>query len=208
MLALALALVMCLGLTAPAYADAAYDFSNTFLPDGEEALVYNSSYSANGYTDPTAENMKFSVAPVGVARIRRVSSWRICEYTADMFGQNCIVTRKDGLPLINVSVIASDDGYFGLISSPHFWPFERIKSATLFADNDNGCAYSFETSDDVGSPCMISKKSIDTVFPFDDGSGHTGTVLEYRPLSTQPADPTVGGFTDVKTGDYFTDPAL
>ena len=55
---------------------------------------------------------------------------------------------------------------------------------------------------------MISKKSIDTVFPFDDGSGHTGTVLEYRPLSTQPADPTVGGFTDVKTGDYFADPAL
>ena len=29
----------------------------------------------------------------------------------------------------------------------------------------------------------------------------TGTVLEYRPLSIQPSVPTVGGFTDVKTGD-------
>ena len=36
---------------------------------------------------------------------------------------------------------------------------------------------------------MISKKSIDTVFPFDNEYGHTGTLLEYRPLSAQPATP-------------------
>ena len=55
---------------------------------------------------------------------------------------------------------------------------------------------------------MISKKSIDMAFPFDDECGHTGTVVEYRPLSTQPTTPTVGGFTDVKTGDWFAEPVL
>ena len=56
---------------------------------------------------------------------------------------------------------------------------------------------------------MMSKKGLDTVFPFEDTENDTtGTVLEYRPLSTQPTVPTVGGFTDVKTGDYFAEPVL
>ena len=59
---------------------------------------------------------------------------------------------------------------------------------------------------------MISKKSID-LFPIEYTGGMedfllTGTVLEYRPLSIQPSVPTVGGFTDVKTGDYFAEPVL
>ena len=55
LLSLALALVMCWGLTVPASADAAYN------------------YSANGFTDPSAENVTFSAAPIGVAKIRWVS---------------------------------------------------------------------------------------------------------------------------------------
>ena len=54
LLSLALALIMCLGLTVPAFAASSDD------------------YSANGYTDPTAENVNFSVAPIGVAKIRWV----------------------------------------------------------------------------------------------------------------------------------------
>ena len=188
-LSLSLALALSLAMAVPAFADASYDFSNTISFDGEEGSVYNANYSANGYTDPTAENVNFSVAPVGVARIRWVSSWRICEFTAYVFDQDCLVTRKDGLPLTGVTVMAFDDGNYGLINSPHYWPYEWIKSATLFADDDSGCAYNFSTSDDVGSPYMISKKSIDTVFPFDNEYGHTGTLLEYRPLSAQPATP-------------------
>ena len=186
---LTIAFALSLALAVPAFADASYDFSNTISFDGEEGSVYNANYSANGYTDPTAENVNFSVAPVGVARIRWVSSWRICEFTAYVFDQDCLVTRKDGLPLTGVTVMAFDDGNYGLINSPHYWPYEWIKSATLFADDDSGCAYNFSTSDDVGSPYMISKKSIDTVFPFDNEYGHTGTLLEYRPLSAQPATP-------------------
>ncbi|MEY8402108.1 LysM peptidoglycan-binding domain-containing protein [Oscillospiraceae bacterium 44-34] len=188
-LSLSLALALSLAMAVPAFADASYDFSNTISFDGEEGSVYNANYSANGYTDPTAENVNFSVVPVGVARIRWVSSWRICEFTAYVFDQDCLVTRKDGLPLTGVTVMAFDDGNYGLINSPHYWPYEWIKSATLFADDDSGCAYNFSTSDDVGSPYMISKKSIDTVFPFDNEYGHTGTLLEYRPLSAQPATP-------------------
>ncbi len=204
---LTLALALSLALAVPAFADAAYDFSNTLSYDGEEDWVYNANYSANGYTDPSAENVKFSVSPVGVARIRWASEWRICEFTAYVFDQDCVVTRKDGLPLTRVTVIAFDDGYSGLINSSHYWPYERIKSATLFADDDSGCAYSFETSDDVGSPHMISKKSIDTVFPFEtemaDGDRITGTVLEYRPLSGQPEQP-AGVKTANPTNDKLT----
>ena len=56
LLSLALALAICLGLTVPALA---------------ADWVYN--YSANGYTDPAAENVEFSVAPIGAAKIRWVS---------------------------------------------------------------------------------------------------------------------------------------
>lgn len=62
-LSLALALTICLGLTIPALADSAYDYSVIYLADGEEDSVYHCNCSANGYTDPSAENVTFSMAP-------------------------------------------------------------------------------------------------------------------------------------------------
>ena len=82
MLSLALALAMCLGLTVPAFADSAYDYSVIYSFDGEEDSVYNFNYSANGYTDPSAENVTFSVAPIGMAKIRWVFPGGTSEYAA------------------------------------------------------------------------------------------------------------------------------
>ena len=202
LLSLALALIMCLGLTVPAFAASSDD------------------YSANGYTDPTAENVNFSVAPIGVAKIRWViPDWGTREYTAYVFDQNCTVTRKDGVPLALVNVFDHTYGFeaLGRINSSSWWPYQWIESATLSADIDNGMLFQFapdSTSEDTEnwSPFMISKKSID-LFPIEYTGGMedfllTGTVLEYRPLSIQPSVPTVGGFTDVKTGDYFAEPVL
>ena len=187
---LTLALVLSLALAVPAFAASAYDFSYIGYSedDNEEDYVYNTNFSANGYTDPSAENVKFSAAPIGVAKIRWESPWDMSEYIAYVFDQDCVVTRKDGLPLTRVSVQGNEGGHSGLINSSSWWPYERIKSATLFADDESGCAYSFETSDDIGSPYMISKKSIDSAFPHE-YLEMTGTVLEYRALSAQPTTP-------------------
>ncbi len=186
---LTLALALSLALAVPVFADVVYDYSTIFYgSDGEEDLVYNNNYSANGYTDPTTENVKFSVAPIGVAKIRWESPWDMREYIAYVFDQDCVVTRKDGLPLTKVSVQGGEGGHSGSINSSSWWPYERIKSAALFADDDSGCAYSFEPTSGDPSPYMISKKSIDSAFPYE-YLEMTGTVLEYRTLSSQPTTP-------------------
>ena len=122
LLSLALALAMCLGLTVPAFADRGYDFSG--YDENDENWDYNYNYSANGYTDPAAENVNFSVTPIGVAKIRWVSSSYTREFTAYVFDQDCTITRKDGLPLVNVDVQA-DEGCSGPINSSYWWPYER-----------------------------------------------------------------------------------
>ena len=199
LLSLALALVMCWGLTVPASADAAYN------------------YSANGFTDPSAENVTFSAAPIGVAKIRWVSPWETREYTAYVFDQDCIVTRKDGLPLqyFGLECGHGDVGYSVQMGAfeqwaptEEEWSWVEAGSAGIRADRDDGWAFSFAPDSSDGeldwSPYMISKKGLDTVFPYEDKEyGVTGTVVEYRPLSTQPAVPAAGSFTDVKEDDYF-----
>ena len=142
LLSLALALAVCLGLTVPVFADRGYDFSG--YDENDENWDYNYNYSANGYTDPAADNVNFSVTPIGVAKIRWVSSSYTREFTAYVFDQDCTVTRKDGLPLVNVDVQA-DEGCSGPINSSYWWPYERIKFAGLNANDDSGCAYSFES---------------------------------------------------------------
>lgn len=213
-LAVFLALALCLGLTVPAFAD---------------DWVHN--YSANGYTDPAAENVEFSVAPIGVAKIRWVSPWYTSEYTAYVFDQDCTVTRKDGLPFkcFGLPPMYGDVGY--AVSMGAFeqwasvekeWAWAEAGSAGIRADRDDGWAFNFApaspSEDELDwSPYMMSKKGLDTVFPYEEDAGYydgdewievrvTGTVLEYRALSTQPTTPTVGGFTDVKTGDWFAEP--
>lgn len=193
-LSLALALVMCLGLTAPAFAT---------VPD---------DYSANGYTDPAVENVNFSVAPIGAATIR----WEwddgamVCEYTAYVFDQDCVVTRKDGLPLTDFVLTDCVDQYWRNIGDKDF-PYASVDFAGISADFEHHWLFQFGTDDSVNeggwSPYMMSKKGLDNL-PIE-GENFSVTVVEYRPLSaqpTQPTNPTVGGFTDVKTGDFFAEP--
>ena len=219
-LSLALALMMCLGLTIPVLADSAYDYSVIYLADGEEDRAYHFNYSANGYTDPLAENVKFSVAPIGAAKIRWVFPEGTSEYTAYVFDQDCTVTRKDGLPLkrFGLPPMYGDMGYSVPMGSFEQWAYVEEEwswveagSAGIRADRDDGWAFSFAPDSSDGeldwSPYMISKKGLDTVFPYEDKEyGVTGTVVEYRPLSTQPAVPAAGSFTDVKEDDYFAQP--
>ena len=215
-LSLALALVMCLGLTAPAFADTAYDYTSTmYFEVGGESSVYYHNYSANGYTDPSAENVKFSVAPVGVAKIRWEGPWNTSEYSVYVFDQDCVVTRKDGRPFNSFSLpsMYGDVGYSVGMGNEHWthveeeWSWVEAGAAGIRASRADGWAFQFSPDGEDWSPLMMSKKGLDTVFPFEDKEYDiTGTVLEYRPLSTQPTNPTVGGFTDVKTGDFFAEP--
>ena len=89
------------------------------------------------------------------------------------------------------------------------WSWVEAGAAGIRVGRDDGWAFQFSPDGEDWSPLMMSKKGLDTVFPFEDTENDTtGTVLEYRPLSTQPTVPTVGGFTDVKTGDYFAEPVM
>ena len=204
LLSLALALAICLGLAVPALA---------------ADWVYN--YSANGYTDPAEENVGFSVAPIGVAKIRWVSPWDTSEYTAYVFDQDCTVTRKDGRPFecFSLPPMYGDVGYS--VSMGAFeqwahveeeWAWVEAGSAGIRADRDDGWAFQFAPAcDDAGnydwSPYMMSKKGLDAVFPFEDKEyGVTGTVLGYRTLSARPTAPDAGNFSDVKADDYFAGP--
>ena len=133
-----------------------------------------------------------------------------------MFDQDCIVTRKDGLPFkrFNLPPMYGDAGYsvpMGAFEQWAYveeeWAWVEAGSAGIRADRDNGWAYQFAPGEDERdwSPFMMSKKGLDTVFPYEDTEyGVTGTVLEYRPLSAQPTVPTVGSFNDVKENDWFS----
>ncbi len=195
-LSLALALALCLGLTVPAFADAAYDYTSTMYSEiGGEASVYYHNYSANGYTDPSAENVTFSVAPVGVAKIRWEGPWNASEYSVYVFDQDCVVTRKDGLPFNSFSLpsMYGDVGYSVGMGNEHWthveeeWSWVEAGAAGIRVGRDDGWAFQFSPDGEDWSPLMMSKKGLDTVFPFEDTENDTtGTVLEYRPLSTQP----------------------
>ena len=219
LLAVFLAFVMCMGLTVPAFAD-------DWVLD----------YSANGHTDPAAENVTFSVAPIGVAKIRWVAPWDTTEYTVYVFDQDCVVTRKDGLPLkvFGLPPMFGDVGYAVSMGAYDQWAsveeewawVEEAGSAGIRADRADGSAFHFapnftDEGDLDWSPLMMSKKGLDTVFPYEELTEYydenndewveariTGTVLEYRALSSQPTTPTVGGFTDVKADNWFADPVL
>lgn len=195
-LSLALALALCLGLTVPAFADAAYDYTSTMYSEiGGEASVYYHNYSANGYTDPSAENVTFSVAPVGVAKIRWEGPWNTSEYSVYVFDQDCVVTRKDGLPFNSFSLpsMYGDVGYSVGMGNEYWthveeeWSWVEAGAAGIRVGRDDGWAFQFSPDGEDWSPLMMSKKGLDTVFPFEDTENDTtGTVLEYRPLSTQP----------------------
>ena len=195
-LSLALALALCLGLTVPAFADAAYDYTSTMYSEiGGEAFVYYHNYSANGYTDPSAENVTFSVAPVGVAKIRWEGPWNASEYSVYVFDQDCVVTRKDGLPFnsFRLPSMYGDVGYSVGMGNEYWthveeeWSWVEAGAAGIRVDRDDGWAFQFSPDGEDWSPLMMSKKGLDTVFPFEDTENDTtGTVLEYRPLSTQP----------------------
>ncbi len=174
-LSLALALAMCLGLTVPAFA------------------ASSDNYSANGYTDPTAENVNFSVAPIGAATIRwEWDDWegtKVCEYTAYVFDQDCIVTRKDGRPLTAFVLTDCVDTYGSSIGDKDF-PYANVDVAGISADFEHHWLFNFGTdlfNEDDWSPYMVSKKGLDNL-PIENEFASI-TVAEYRPLSAQPTTP-------------------
>ncbi|MEY8404177.1 LysM peptidoglycan-binding domain-containing protein [Oscillospiraceae bacterium 44-34] len=198
---LTLALALSLSLAVPAFADSA------------------KSYSANGYTDPAAENVEFSVAPIGVATIR----WEVPgegttgpEYTAYVFDQDCVVTRKDGLPLTDFILEDGADRYWVNIGNKDF-PYADVDVAGISADFEHYWLFQFGTKDsddkDDWSPYMMSKKGLDSLsIKYDDAPSYVA-VVEYRTLSAQPTTPSEpqqpvtpdapGSYT-VKKGDSWS----
>ena len=171
---LTLALALSLSLAVPAFADSTDD------------------YSANGYTDPSAENVEFSVAPIGAATIR-ISSWKTEEYTAYVFDQDCIATRKDGLPLTHFVLQDGVDGYYVNIGNKNF-PYVYVDVAGISADFEHYWLFQFGPDESDGKtdwgPYMMSKKGFDSLPIESDYDDFSVTVVEYRPLSGQPTTPT------------------
>ena len=172
---LTLALALSLSLAVPAFADSTDD------------------YSANGYTDPSAENVEFSVAPIGAATIR-ISSWETEEFTAYVFDQDCIVTRKDGLPLTHFILQDGSEGFYVNIGNKDF-PYAYVDVAGISADYDHYAAFQFgpdgrSVGETDWSPYMMSKKGFDSLPIESDYDDFSVTVVEYRPLSGQPTTPT------------------
>lgn len=152
-LSMILALALAFALAVPAFAD-----------------------SVNGYTDPAAEEVEFSVAPIGVATISYFFGDEARTVTAYVFDQDCAVTRKDGLALT----------WFNMPLGQAGGPIDEGYVAGISAD---ATVYQFGTEDDWTftngwSPCMVSKAAVDEMIA-------EGTKVEYRPLSAQTAQPGV-----------------
>lgn len=144
-------------------------------------------------------DVTYSVDPIGIATIQGEDLGFGDVY---VFDQDVLVTPSDGRSfefLFMCDVNGTLGGsYGGNLAMYGGGGISQVKKEDV-------CLFRFSIDSVNGkesAPYIASKTYIDQLIA-------EGTVVDFRPYTaTQPTTPTVGGFTDVKTGDYFADPVL
>lgn len=142
-------------------------------------------------------DVTYSVDPIGIATIQGEDLGFDEVY---VFDQDVLVTPSDGRSfefLFMCDVNGTLGGsYGGNLAMYGGGGISQVKKEDV-------CLFRFSIDSVNGkesAPYIASKTYIDQLIA-------EGTVVDFRPYTaTQPTTPTVGGFTDVKTGDYFADP--
>jgi len=202
-LSLALALVMCMGLTVPAFASGGFGGSG-----GGGGDVWST------FSDEPLEDVTFSVDPIGVVRIQfmKEDGSQGPTVTAYMFDKPASVSMKNGstCDLIvwynwwnNPSEIgeALYESYFG-VDSPEF-------SSNIDVDFDGLYRFIFQ-----GEP--IDGEQIDNLTPYMVGKSYVDSLIaegrhkvDIQPYTAaQPSQPTATSFTDVKADAFYVKPVI
>ena len=237
-LSLALALVMCLGLTVPAFAEPAFGGAgiggNGGIPKEErlKADVILEGYLRTEYVKIDENSFPMALDEnsfLAVQVVKDGSNVRV-----ECPGVEQLVDKERSLAVVAYEY--ADTGLYGSMwwDSPASFldgvgselgpEFQVDTSPKTFAatsaaapkfifaivdDNDyDGYSSYVEVEESVYWMSESGYVQLATEFKGTPGPGSKiiGTVGPDKP--TPPTDPTVGGFTDVKTGDYFAEPVL
>ena len=237
-LSLALALVMCLGLTVPAFAEPAFGGAgiggNGGIPKEErlKADVILEGYLRTEYVKIDENSFPMALDEnsfLAVQVVKDGSNVRV-----ECPGVEQLVDKERSLAVVAYEY--ADTGLYGSMwwDSPASFldgvgselgpEFQVDTSPKTFAatsaaapkfifaivdDNDyDGYSSYVEVEESVYWMSESGYAQLAPEFKGTPGPGSKiiGTVGPDKP--TQPTDPTVGGFTDVKTGDYFAEPVL
>lgn len=237
-LSLALALVMCLGLTVPAFAEPAFGGAgiggNGGIPKEErlKADVILEGYLRTEYVKIDENSFPMALDEnsfLAVQVVKDGSNVRV-----ECPGVEQLVDKERSLAVVAYEY--ADTGLYGSMwwDSPASFldgvgselgpEFQVDTSPKTFAatsaaapkfifaivdDNDyDGYSSYVEVEESVYWMSESGYAQLAPEFKGTPGTGSKiiGTVGPDKP--TQPTDPTVGGFTDVKTGDYYAEPVL
>lgn len=205
-LSLALALAMCLGLTVPAFA-AEEKLKVTITFDGYLRTEYVKGDGENSFlaVQVVKDGSNVKLECPGAERLA-VEDW---ERTLDV--QILQHTKGAGLvpgtaaPFLD-GLSLDSDGVIIDVSTKMFAATSADTGSSIFL-----IGYNYNDYFDVEETYWMSESGYAQLAP--EHKGVPGAGSEIRGVvepdkPTQPTVPTVGGFTDVKTGDYFADPVL
>jgi len=208
LLSLALALVMCLGLTVPAFAS-----GRTSVGSGSGTSGGDDVY---GSYDLTLEDMVFSVDPIGIVTIQFVGEDVSHTYTvtAYMFDQPVSVSTKDGHDFTDVRGYEWGKAWD---ADEVFYDFGmELSGAAVFLDvNNDGfgsqSVWSFEYIDESSnickSPYMVSKSYVDSLIAEGRHKVDTQPFTAAQPATDAPSTdtPAKPAFTDVADNSPYKD---
>ena len=205
-LSLALALAMCLGLTVPAFA-AEEKLKVTITFDGYLRTEYVKGDGENSFlaVQVVKDGSNVKLECPGAERLA-VEDW---ERTLDV--QILQHTKGAGLvpgtaaPFLD-GLSLDSDGVIIDVSTKMFAATSADTGSSIFL-----IGYNYNDYFDVEETYWMSESGYAQLAP--EHKGVPGAGSEIRGVvepdkPTPPTVPTVGGFTDVKTGDYFADPVL
>lgn len=232
-LSLALALVMCLGLTVPAFAaESKWKVEVSGKPNahvGERTFTVRDWVISDPYEDEDGYSM--------VSLTKTDShAWTVSNLYVVSKGDTMVFTKGgEEFPFFTLDVWSDPDGdgvYDGRAWSYEedyvLWPADTagplhasaVAPPTQFYLNHwpDGSGISYDmpyidsnykvvltTEAKLSADTLLEKFGPNTLVVVSDNDWSCAILVEGN---SQPTIPTVGGFTDVKTGDYFADPVL
>ena len=219
-LSLALALVMCLGLTVPAFA-AGEPGSTTIQDDG--GFSYTLSKPLVGTRVDDQQGVTYYQIPEGTIISPVVPEGTVKEEVEEegyYTGGRLVYKLPNGGGVAAYVVGTVFDSIYGGYDAQWFGDLEGMSTLDFLDDakatptqplpatppfeGDRGYCLSRGFREDDNSFGGFDRYTYLWFEIVPDNGGTTTTPTQ----PTQPTTPTVGGFTDVKTGDYFADPVL